>query len=83
MDDSVENTVWPIRIISNGLPADERARDVPKFHQRRLVAVPGQLRNRYLDDHLIYSNNLQVHQEHFEKIPAALTKQGLHLKPDQ
>ena len=37
----------------------------------------------YLDDILIYSNNLQEHQDHVKKILAALTKQGLHLKPDK
>ena len=37
----------------------------------------------YLDDILIYSINLQEHQDHVKKIPAALTKQGLHLKPDK
>ena len=37
----------------------------------------------YLDDILIYSNNLQEHQDHVKQILAALTKQGLHLKPDK
>ena len=37
----------------------------------------------YLDDILIYSNNLQEHQDHVKRILAALTKQGRHLKPDE
>ena len=37
----------------------------------------------YLDDILIYSNNLEEHQDHVKRILAALTEQGLHLKPDK
>ena len=37
----------------------------------------------YLDDILIYSNNLQQHQDHVKQILAALTEQELHLKPDK
>ena len=35
----------------------------------------------YLDDIIIYSNNLQEHRDHVETILTALTKRGLHLKP--
>ena len=41
------------------------------------------LATAYMDDILIYSNNLQVPQDHVKKILAAPTKQGLHLKPDK
>ena len=37
----------------------------------------------YLDDILIYSNDLQEHKDHVKTILTALTKQGLHLKPDK
>ena len=37
----------------------------------------------YLDDMLVYSNNLQEHQDHVKQILAALTKQGLHLQSDK
>ena len=37
----------------------------------------------YLDDILIYSTNLQEHQDHVKRILAALSKPGLHLKPDK
>ena len=37
----------------------------------------------YLEDILIYSNNLQEHLDYVKKILAALTNQGQHLKPDK
>ena len=37
----------------------------------------------YLDDILIYSNNLQEHQDHVKRILATLTEQALDLKPDK
>ena len=37
----------------------------------------------YLDDILVYSNNLQEHQDNVKRILAALTEQELHLKPDK
>ena len=37
----------------------------------------------YLEDILIYSNNRQEYQDYVKQILAALTKQGLHLKPDK
>ena len=37
----------------------------------------------YLDDILIYSNNIQEYQDHVKGILAALTEQGLHLKPNK
>ena len=41
------------------------------------------LTTAYLDDILIYSNDLHKYQAHVEKILAATTKQGLYLKPDK
>ena len=38
---------------------------------------------QYMDDILIYSNDLQEHWDHIKKILAARTKQGLHFKPDK
>jgi hypothetical protein len=35
----------------------------------------------YLDDILIYSDNLEDHWRHVLKVLEALTKAGLHLKP--
>ena len=37
----------------------------------------------YLDDNLMYSNDLQEHQNHIKKVLAALTEQGLYLKLDK
>jgi hypothetical protein len=37
----------------------------------------------YLDNILIYSNNLEDHQRHVLKVLEALTKAGLHLKPEK
>ena len=36
----------------------------------------------HLDDILIYSNNLQEHQDHIKQIPTALMEQELYLKLD-
>ena len=35
------------------------------------------------DNIFIHSNNLQEHQDQVKTILAALTRQGLHLKPDK
>jgi hypothetical protein len=37
----------------------------------------------YLDDILIYSDNLEDHRRHVLKVLEALTKAGLHLKPEK
>ena len=37
----------------------------------------------YLDDILIYSESLEEHQEHVKKVLQALSKVGLHLKPEK
>jgi len=37
----------------------------------------------YLDDILIYSNNLQEHCIHVKTVLTALSKAGLHLKPEK
>ena len=37
----------------------------------------------YLDDILIYSATLQEHKEHVRKVLEALSKNGLHLKPEK
>ena len=37
----------------------------------------------YLDDILIYSVTLEEHQEHVRRVLEALSRAGLHLKPEQ
>ena len=37
----------------------------------------------YLDDILIYSETLEEHQAHVKKVLEALSKVGLHLKPEK
>jgi hypothetical protein len=37
----------------------------------------------YLDDILIYSDNLKDHQDHVLKVLKALSEAGLHLKPEK
>jgi hypothetical protein len=37
----------------------------------------------YLDDILIYSDNLKDHRDHVLKVLEALSEAGLHLKPEK
>jgi hypothetical protein len=37
----------------------------------------------YLDDILIYSNNLEEHKKHVLKVLEALSEAGLHVKPEK
>jgi hypothetical protein len=37
----------------------------------------------YLDNILIYSDHFKDYRDHFHKVPEALSKAGLHLKPEK
>ena len=83
MEDGVQNAVRPVQqlVMPFGLT------NAPVMFQNFINnALPPYLDNfatAYVDDILIYSNNLQEHQHHGKRILAALTEQGLHLKPDK
>ena len=74
---------WPVRVVSDVLRTHQCAATFLNFINDALSPYLDNFATAYLDDILIYSNNLQEHQDHVKQILAALTKQGLYRKPDK
>ena len=71
-----ESLVMPLGLTNAPATLQNFINDALSSYQDNFVTA-------YLDNILIYSNNLPEHQDHVKQILAALTKQGLNLKPDK
>src|SRR5690606_21684345 len=57
--------------------------DFQRFIDEALHPFLNRFCTAYLDDILIYSNNLKDHQQHVRQVLEALQANGLHLKPEK
>jgi len=57
--------------------------DFQRFINKALHFFLDRFCTAYLDDILIYSNNLKDHQQHIRQVLEALQANGLHLKPEK